>query len=145
VEIGLVLLGGVLTVLGGAVGAVLLGHIENARENARAVTTHKAAVRAVLYELSENLVVARHPTFTGSGSTAVCDSLALALYGDLPDDVAANVSEAYAMIHAVGLTARSLKYAEKGIEQGQTALRNYAIQKLQLKFIPPESIADRFP
>ncbi len=137
-----ILFGGLLTVLGGALGAVLLGRIDNAREERRRASAHRAAVRAVLYELSQNLVVALHPTFTGSGSTAAYDSLAVQLYSDLPDEVAAHVSEAYAMIHATGLTARSMTYAKPGILEGQEALREYSTKTLKLRFMPPESAED---
>ena len=80
-------LGRLLTILGGVVGAVILGHIENPCEAARQKDAHVSAVRAVSLELSsdvagiEGLVgIATSIDMVGSLTMRAYDSLLLPLY-----------------------------------------------------------------
>lgn len=103
---------------------------------------HRAAVRAVVYELTENLPKADNPAAPGELSTRTFDGLVIPLYTDLPDRVAHHVSFAYALLHATGPSVATLPAPSQAIirdqlHTAQGTLREYAELKLGLNFDPP--------
>jgi hypothetical protein len=64
-----VILGGVLTIVGGVAGSIFLARRDDARERARRRIEHEAAVRAVVFELSANVIVAS----SGRGTVTAFD------------------------------------------------------------------------
>jgi len=132
-----------VSAFGGVVVGVVLGAIAT-YVTTRALTrrehrrVHQAAVRAVLYELSADLVVAQRPTANGTGSTAAYDAFAIEFFGDLPSEVGMVVSAAYAQMHTVGFGSRQMAYAKDTIKSAQIALFEYVTKTLKLKFeLPP--------
>jgi hypothetical protein len=105
--------------------------------------THRAAVRAVVYELTENLPKVMNPGAMGSRvSTSTYDGLLVPLYTDLPDTVSNQVSLAYAMLHVNPvLNFALMPIAQKQLMQtavtdAQKMLRAYAEKKLKITFVP---------
>jgi len=104
--------------------------------------THRAAVRAVVYELTENLPKVMNPgSAPGRLSTSTYDGLLVPLYTDLPDAVSNQVSLAYAMLHVVGPTVAPLatgrmRQVQTAVQDAQAALRAYAEKKLKITFLP---------
>ncbi len=130
------MLGGLLAIAGGVLGSVLIGRMDNARERSRAHTQHRAAVRAVVFELSQNSAVADGGK--GSASTTAYDSLLLPLFSELPAATASHVSMAYALIHVIGIQGSALNVAAGPIGRGQAMLRKYAVEVLGLEFPPTQ-------
>jgi hypothetical protein len=133
-------------VIGGALSYVAA--TELARRQRRA--SHKAAVRAVLYELSENLPKVIEITAAGQLTTSAYDALLIPLYTDLPGDVAHHVSLAYAMLHVTGSGFKDLRAQEQEIvrdelQAAQQALKTYAERKFQMTFNPPALTEARPP
>lgn len=133
---GGVVLGGLLAIAGGLAGSILLGRMDDARERTRSHAQHVAAVRAVVFELSADWVVALH----GGGSlttTSAYDTVLLPLFSELPAAVATEVSQAYALIHVAGPHGHDLVPAAPQLGAAQAALRTYATDVLHLEFPPP--------
>jgi hypothetical protein len=136
-DVGLVVLGGLLAILGGLGGSVVLGRIENAREEAREKRDHKAAVRAVLFELAANLAMIEGAAISRENwslTTIAHDTLLLPFYGRLPDDLAMKVSLVYGMTHSTPSGPGQLVTALPNIRATQLSLRQYAVVELRLRF-----------
>lgn len=131
-----VILGGVLTIVGGVAGSILLARRDDARERARRRIEHEAAVRAVVFELSANIIVASSGRGTVTASTKAYDALMSPLYHSLPPDVASKVGLAYSLINTVGGRGDSLAPATSQIASAQDALRSYGVNSLGLTFPP---------
>ena len=105
--------------------------------------SHRAAVRAIAYELSENLPKVQNPKAPGQLTTAAYDALLIPLYTDLPDDVAHHVSLAYALIHVTGPSVKALsadqhKIIRAEVEAAQGTIVNYAERAFHMSFNPPQ-------
>ncbi len=89
---------------GGMAGALALGYLEQRRADSQRIEAHKAAVVAVLMELTANVVVSQKagPPWWFRGlawrwSHSVHDQMASTFYSvDLPFSVARSVGSAYA-------------------------------------------------
>lgn len=124
------------------VGAALSYFVGNAQARRQRRESHRAAVRAVLYELSENVPQVVEITAPGQLTTAAYDALLIPLYTDLPDDVAHHVSFAYALLHVTGSGFRNLRAEQQRIvrdevQAAQQALRAYAERTFHMSFNPP--------
>ena len=127
---------------GVVVGAVLSYVVGAAVATRTRRDTHRAAVRAVLYELTENLPKVDEPNAPGVLTTAAFDGLVIPLYTDLPDKVAHYVSLAYAMLHVTGPRIRELpgpnqQQVRQTVHDAHSQLRAYAEKQLRLSFNPP--------
>jgi hypothetical protein len=104
--------------------------------------THRAAVRAVVYELTENIPKVDNPVAPGQLSTSTFDALVVPLYTDLPDAIAHHVSLAYALLHISGPSIAAMPPGNQGqvrdaVHAAQEGLRKYAKEKLKMNFDPP--------
>jgi hypothetical protein len=133
---GGVILGGVVTIIGGFAGSIFLARRDDAREQAHQRMEHAAAVKAVVFELSANVIVASAGRGTAIASTKAYDSLLLPLFHTLPPDVATKVALAYPLTSVVGGGAASIAAAQSQLASAQEALRLYAMNSLGLSFPP---------
>jgi hypothetical protein len=104
--------------------------------------SHRAAVRAVVYELTENIPKVRNPPAPGQLTTATYDSLVVPLYTDLPDQVAQQISLAYAMLHGAGKSIAALGPGQQtlirdAVVAAQTSLTAYAQTTFRMRFPHP--------
>ncbi len=97
---------------------------------------HVAAVKAVVFELSGNAIVANSGRGSATASTKAYDALMIPLYHSLPSDVATKVALAYSIINTVGGRGDNLAGARLQLGSAQEALRSYAINRLSLTFPP---------
>ncbi len=131
------------TAFGGVIVGAVLSYFAGAgiaRRTRR--TAHRAAVRAVLYELTENVPKVEEPSARGVLTTAAYDSLVVPLYTDLPDDVAHFVAIAYALLHVIGpgiahLQPETVQRVQKAVTDAEAKLRTYAEKKFRMKFDAP--------
>jgi len=130
------LAGAVVGVVVGAAFSYLVA-IRLARRTRR--DTHRAAVRAVLYELTENVPKVEEPSFRGVLTTAAYDSLVVPLYTDLPDDVAHFVAIAYGLLHVIGpgialVQPETVHLLQTAVTNAESKLRTYAEKNFRMKF-----------
>jgi hypothetical protein len=132
-----VLLGGVLTVLGGALGSVMLGRMEEERERKRQRERHATAVRIVVLELKHDVaaLVVRAAGGKAEMSSAGIGSVAADFYSLVPDDLASDVAWAYSLLSGFPIdeAAQARLWIKKmmGIFH---ALQGYGEKELGLKF-----------
>jgi len=96
---------------GGGLGAWLLGQLEHRREDQRELREHKAAVRAVAFELTGRGVAAGVGAAVDT-STPAYDGLLVPLFSRLPGAVANEIARAYAMVKSGGGRAGADVYVE---------------------------------
>lgn len=126
-----------MTVLGGALGAVLLGRMEAERERKRQRERHATAVRIVVLELmgigSAHVLHAYLPLPFDQRSTAGYNSVAADLYALLPAQLATDIAFVYGHAGDPGSPAGAKLIAEK-IAEVLHALRAYGEKELGLSF-----------
>lgn len=133
------------TALAGVVVGAVLSYVAGSRlVRKQRRDSHRAAVRAVLYELSENLPKVIEITAPGQLTTATYDALLVPLYTDLPDNVAHHVSFAYALLHVTGsgfkdLQPKQQKIIRDELQAAQQAMKRYAESAFRMKFDPPSA------
>lgn len=128
-------------VVGGVIGFLSglgSGMLVNRRQRR---DTHRSAVRAVLYELSENIPKVIDPISRSGLSTRTYDDLIVPLFTDLPDDIAQRVAKAYAMLHATGpgmamLVPERQQTVQDAVIAAQVALRTYSENTLRIWGLP---------
>jgi hypothetical protein len=123
-------------VIVGAVGSYIAGAAVARTQRMKA---HKAAVRAVLHELTQNATKLSNPAAPGLLSSTTYDGLLVPLYGDLPDVVAHNVSLAYGLLHMTGpdaaiLNAQQQAIIRREVPAAQRILGDYAERSLGVRF-----------
>ena len=127
-------------VLGAAIGGAIAYVSASRLATKQRRDTHKAAVRAVFYELGEVLTLAENPHPPRTPSSATYDALALPLYTDLPDQVGSNLAYAYALIHLLGNDANALPHILAELQAARDSLRDYGTDKLGLVFREPKPV-----
>lgn len=131
-----VVLGGVLTVLGGVASSVVLARIEGRREQQRQRRRHATAVRIVALELKGNgaAFLMRKDDGSAAASSAGYVSVASDLYSMLPEDLASNVASVYTLIARYTPEKPDVPGMVKRITNLSKDLQAYGEEKLGLKF-----------
>jgi len=140
-----VVLGGVLTVLGGVASSVVLARIEGRREQQRQRLRHATAVRIVALELKGNgaAFLMRKDDGSAAASSAGYVSVASDLYSMLPEDLASNVASVYTLIARYTPEKPDVPGLVKRITNLSKDLQAYGEEKLALKFAPTSEPGER--
>lgn len=120
--------------VGGAIAYISASKVSSSQRR----DTHKAAVRAIVCELTENLPKVDNASAPGRLTTAAYDALVVPLYTDLPDNIAHHVSFAYALLHIAGDSVAGLPSTNREIIRTQLHRCSRSAAGLRRKHLPDE-------